>query len=290
MQGGDRMPERPRQLALSCADYTWPAVSHGVALDLVAALGFSAVDLGLMHGRSHLKPEEIGTDVEFWAGRVRESCESRGLAVADVFYQAPDFETMSVNHPDPAEVERGRPAYERALRLASLVGSPGVTILPGVSYDGDTWEQAVDRAADELGKRVSLAGESGLRLSVEPHVGSIVDTPERALALLARVPGLTVTLDYGHFSYAGFTDEQIEPLTAHAGHVQCRGATNGALQASMRTSTIDFGRMVAALRSHDYAGYLACEYVWADWLGCNLVDNLTETVALRDVLREAVGA
>lgn len=169
------------------------------------------------------------------------------------------------------------------------MGSPGVTILPGVSYEGDAWEQAVDRAADELGERVSLAGEAGLRLSVEPHTGSIVDTPERALALLERVPGLTVTLDYGHFTYAGFTDEQIEPLTAHAGHVQCRGGASGVLQASMAANTIDFARMVEALQSHGYTGYLACEYVWADWLGCNLVDNLTETVALRDLLRAALG-
>lgn len=275
-------------MTLSCADYTWPALPHQLALDLVAGLGFTAVDIGYMYGRSHVRPEVVGTDVAGWAGRLAERCDARSLAVADVFYQAPDFVTMSVNHPDPTEVERGMPLFTGALELASRVGSPGVTILPGVVHAGDTWEAALDRSATELSRRVALAAEAGLRLSVEPHQGSVVDTPQRTAALLERVPGLTLTLDYGHFTYAGASDDEIEPLTAHAGHVQCRGGATGVLQASMRANTIDFTRMVGALLAAGYEGYVACEYVWAEWMDCDKVDNVTETVALRDTLRAAL--
>ncbi|WP_051579456.1 sugar phosphate isomerase/epimerase family protein [Pseudonocardia acaciae] len=274
-------------MTLSCADYTWPAVPHRLALDIVAGLGFDAVDIGYMWGRSRLRPEEVGADVDLWAGRVSERCEARGLAVADVFYQAPDFVTMSVNHPDPAEVDRGRPYFTRALQLAARLGSPGVTILPGTVHDGDSPERALERSAAELRRRVRLAEDAGLQLSVEPHHGSVTDTPARTLDLLERVPGLRLTLDYGHFTVAGFPDEEIEPLVRHARHVQCRGAAPGVLQAGMRDNTIDFARQVAALRSSAYTGYLACEYVWAEWMGCDRVDNLSETVALRDVLRAA---
>ena len=34
-----------------------------------------------------------------------------------------------------------------------------------------------------------------------------------------------------------------------------------------------------------YRGYVGVEYVWVDWEHCNEVDNLSETILLRDYLR-----
>ena len=34
-----------------------------------------------------------------------------------------------------------------------------------------------------------------------------------------------------------------------------------------------------------YSGYVGIEYVWIDWEHCNEVDNLSETILLRDLLR-----
>jgi hypothetical protein len=47
--------------------------------------------------------------------------------------------------------------------------------------------------------------------------------------------------------------------------------------------------MVRQLAAGGYQGFLACEYVWSQWQACNPDDNLTETVALRDVLGAALG-
>jgi hypothetical protein len=33
-----------------------------------------------------------------------------------------------------------------------------------------------------------------------------------------------------------------------------------------------------------YKGYVGVEYVWQDWERCNEVDNLSETILLRDFL------
>jgi hypothetical protein len=35
----------------------------------------------------------------------------------------------------------------------------------------------------------------------------------------------------------------------------------------------------------NYRGYVGVEYVWIDWEHCNEVDNLSETIRLRDFLR-----
>jgi hypothetical protein len=43
--------------------------------------------------------------------------------------------------------------------------------------------------------------------------------------------------------------------------------------------------VLRALRQADYKGYVGVEYVWVDWEHCNEVDNLSETIQLRDFLR-----
>lgn len=275
-------------IRLACADYTWPAVTHSLALDIIRGLGFAAVDIGFMAGRSHVRPEEVREDTAAWAGRIGERCQARGLAVSDVFAQPASFEAMAVNHPDPAERERAAEFFRLSLEFARGLGSPGLTLLPGIVFADQTWEQSAQRAAAGLRWRVEQAGAAGLGLSVEPHIGSVIDTPARASALLDMVPGLTLTLDYGHFVAAGAAEETIEPLLGRARHVQCRGGGPRELQASMRTNRIDFGRMTGNLVAGGYTGYLACEYVWSEWQRCDEVDNLTETVALRDVLLAAL--
>ena len=116
-----------------------------------------------------------------------------------------------------------------------------------------------------------------MQLAVEPHVGSLFDTPERALDLVKRVPGLGFTLDYAHFTRAGISDARIEPLTKFATHLHARAARRGRLQSSLKENTIDFPRALAALRKNKFAGWIALEYVWIDWEHCNEVDIISET-------------
>ncbi len=48
---------------------------------------------------------------------------------------------------------------------------------------------------------------------------------------------------------------------------------------------IDYGRVLDVMRRTGYSGYVGVEYVWIDWEHCNEVDNLSETILLRDFLR-----
>lgn len=99
------------------------------------------------------------------------------------------------------------------------------------------------------------------------------------------MPALSLTLDYGHFTYQGITDDEIEPLLAHASHFHARGACRAKLQAPIKENTIDFTRVLRVMGKMGYSGYVALEYVWSEWMHCNEVDNLSETILLRDLLR-----
>jgi sugar phosphate isomerase/epimerase len=271
---------------LACADFTFPLLPHDKVLDLIALLDFEGVDVGLFEGRSHLWPSRAFEDVTGSARRLAAMLGDRGLAPADVFLQtAPDFVSVAPNHPDPAVRRKARDWFERAVEFAAACGCRHVSALPGVEFEGVDESENFGRCCDELAWRCETARGQGVTFSVEAHVGSIAPTPGAAARLVRSVPGLTLTLDYTHFTRAGVPDAEVEPLVAHASHFHARCARPGRLQASFKENVIDYGRVLDVMRDVGYGGYVGVEYVWIDWEHCNEVDNLSETILLRDHLR-----
>jgi sugar phosphate isomerase/epimerase len=273
-------------LKLACADFTFPLLPHDKVLDLIALLDFEGVDIGLFEGRSHLWPSRVFEDVRGSARELSRKLCDRGLEPADVFLQtAPDFAPLAPNHPDPEVRRRARDWFARAVEFAAECGCRHVSALPGVHFDGVPEHENLQRCHDELAWRCETARGQSVTFSVEAHVGSIAPTPQAAARLVDSVPGLTLTLDYTHFTRSGVPDSEVEPLIAHASHFHARGARPGRLQASFQENVIDYGRVLDVMRQVGYAGYVGVEYVWIDWEHCNEVDNLSETVLMRDHLR-----
>jgi sugar phosphate isomerase/epimerase len=260
------------KLRLSCADFSFPLLTHQAALKVIALLGLRGADIGLFAGRSHLRPENELRRPEQAGGGLRRRLERDGLTAADVFLQLHEnFRELAVNHPEQGRRTQARDQFQRTLDYAAAAGSKHVTILPGVVFETEARSASLARAADELGWRVERAAEMELTVAVEPHVGSIADTPERALELAALTPGLGFTLDYAHFSRGGIPDSRIEPLAARATHFHARCARKGRLQCGFKENKIDFDRALKALHDHHFAGWIALEYVWIDWEHCNEV-------------------
>ncbi len=273
-------------MKLACADFAWPLLPHADVLRLIRMLEIDALDLGVFAGRSHIRPVIVRQDIPLWAGVLRERISQVGLELADVFVQnALDFETLAPNHPDAAQRDESLALFLDMLELARRLGAPGMTVLPGVRFGDEPWDAAIDRSAEALKRRVDAAAAHGIVVSVEGHVGSHVDTPEKLARLLERTPGLKLTLDYTHFSYVGIPDAEIEPLVPYARHVQGRGARKGRLQTRFQDNAIDYGRLLRRLQETGYAGYFAIEYVWTDWQGLNESENVCETILMRDFVR-----
>ena len=270
---------------LACADFTFPLLTHEQALDLIAMLGMEGVDIGLFEGRSHLHPSREFSEAR--AGEsLRQKVDDRGLKVADVFLQMdPDFTVYAINHPEESRRQKARDWFLRTLDYAKACGSPHVTALPGVLFEEETADDSLGRCRDELAWRVDQARDAGVIFGVEAHVGSLVPTPKQALQLVQNVAGLTLTVDYTHFTKDGVADPEVEPMLAHASHFHVRGACQNRLQCSFQQNVVDYGRVVKVLQSQEYSGYLGVEYVWIDWEHCNEVDNLSETILFRDFLR-----
>lgn len=275
-------------LKIAIPDYTFPKLKWEQALRLVSDLESQAVDIGMFVGRSHIRPEEVLSQPLKAADKILATVRSHGLEIADVFGQpGTAFDDKAVNHPDPAEREKAADFFWRFLEFAGRCNAKHMTILPGVHFAQEAYQDSQNRCAEELAWRVEAASKLGIALAVEPHIESILSKPLQVWRLLELVPNLSLTLDYGHFTCQGIADDEIEPLVAHCSHFHARAACSGKLQAQLSENTIDFARVLHSMGRYSYTGYVAVEYVWSEWMGCDQVDTLSETVLLRDLLRKA---
>jgi sugar phosphate isomerase/epimerase len=278
-------------IRFATGDYSFPLLSWEKALRLAGDLGMSGVDVSLFRNRSQLKPEEALANPTVMGARAGATVKANGLAVADVFgIPGKDFVELCPNHPDASVRHDSRDYFCRLVDFAAACEAAHLSSLPGAAFESESYDSSFARCIDELGWRVEVARRAGLVFSVEAHIGSIIADPKRAKQLVQSVPGLTLTLDLGHFIAPGYQQAEANPLIAYTSHVHARCASPGRLQASLKTNVIDFQDLVNRLTARDYPGWYAIEYVWIDWEHCNEVDNVSETILLRGFLEAAAKA
>ena len=273
---------------LACADFTFPLVSHDEALDIIALLGIKGVDIGLFAGRSHVQPRDIFPNIPAAARRMKKKLSDRGLKFADIFLiPAPSVADIAPNDPNPRVRRRFRDMFQRTLEFVARCDAPHMTGVPGVTFDSESQGDSLKRAAEELTWCVERAKEAKVIFSVEAHMWSVAPNPRLAAKLVAMTPGLTLTLDYGHYTTQGMPDRRIEPLMKHASHFHARATCKGLLQTTLKQNTVDYRRVVRTMKKCNYRGYIGLEYVRMDADIVPDVDNLAETVLLRDLITGA---
>jgi len=276
-------------IRLSCSDYTWPVLAHQTVMAVVADLGFTGIDVGVFHEASHVTLSSVRRDPTERAEQVRTDADRAGLAVADVFLTAaPDLARLCPTSRVPGDQAELSDLFGQVLEFARVTGSAGVTLLPGVVAPGQAVDDAIDLAAEGLAPLVRAGERVGLAVSVEPHVGSCIESPAATRQLLDLCPGLMLTLDPSHYAFQGWDVASIVGLIDRTRHVQVRPAAEGVMQALVAEDTVDLPAFISALKAGAYAGWVAAEYVWMEKWDCNRVDNTGETALLKRRLTELI--
>ena len=204
---------------LACADFTFPLLPHEKVLQLIAMLEFKGVDIGLFEDRSHLCPSREFENVTQSARQLKKRLDAWGLEAADIFLQVGlDFKPYAANHPEASHREKARDWFIKTLDYTAECECEHVTGLPGAHFETESYDDSFARAVEELNWRVDQAKAYGIVFGVEAHIGSIVPEPGPAEKLVQQVPGLTLTLDYAHFTRIGLPDAVVEPLVKYASH------------------------------------------------------------------------
>jgi sugar phosphate isomerase/epimerase len=268
-------------ITLGCHIWTFPQCTVAEAAGIIRALGLAHMDLG---NARDFDPVYIADHVQEEAARLRQVKASAGLTFVDAFPQiGPSF---SLNHPEFELRATSRRVLTAFLDFAVAVGLAGVTFTPGRYWAGHAPADDFERGAEELRYFVAEGQRRGLLIRIEPHIESVTWTPPLTLQMLAAVPGLSLTLDYSHFVFHAIPHEHIAVLDPHATHWHARQAGPGQGQAATRQGTIDFAAIIQGLKARGYAGSVCLEYVYGDWLGMDRTDCVSETVLLRDQLRQ----
>ncbi len=274
-------------MRLSVANFSFEVLPLEATLMVCKSLGFEAVDIAGFHARGHCSfdPEEVAANPQKQADILNPLLQKYELVVTDFFPQFGATPSLhSLNDPDPDIREHNMELVRGAAQFCKLIGSPGMTILPGVDHVSRPLAQNLEVSAQYLNRAVEIASEYEVEIRYEPHMGSVADTPELAIQLVEAVPGLKVTLDVSHFMLQYIPVERVYALVPHTGHVHVRQAKPGKLQVAHADGDIDFADLIRRLQAVHYTGALTCEYVCADWFEVNRNDTLYETSVARQAL------
>ncbi len=274
-------------MKLAVGNWSFEVLPLEATLMVCKSLGFDSVDIAGFHDRGHcsFEPADVLANPQKQADILNPLLDKYKLNVTDFFPQfgvAPSIH--SLNDMDAGIREQNMEYVRGAAQFCKLIGCPGMTILPGVDQLERPLADNLAVSAEYLAKAVAIAGEYGIEVRFEPHMGSVADTPELALQLVNAVPGLKVTLDFAHFLLQYIPMERIYSLIPYTGHVHVRQARFGKLQVAHTEGMIDYADVIQRLKAANYTGALTCEYVCADWFEVNRNDTLYETSVAREML------
>jgi sugar phosphate isomerase/epimerase len=266
----------------SCADFTFPVLERSIALRLVKLLGFDYVDIGLFARSAHFSPIDLQASQRMYTAQALQDLDDSELRPSDVFLQiGVDPSERAANDPNPQVRMANRVIFLRALEFCVALECKHLTGLPGIFHAATSRDIDIELATEETQWRITECSNAGVQYAIEPHVGSICGDVKSARGFLHNVQGLTLTLDYGHFVMNGESSASVHELLPYASHVHVRGGAPNRLQTPATENAIDFSGMLAGLERLGFDGFLALEYVWVDWNGCNRTDSVSESLLLR---------
>lgn len=266
----------------TCTSWSWSLLPFEEVVRIMSLLGFQAIDVGAFAGWAHYEPSELARHPRKMAQEITEISRRYAMDLTDLIVTfGPGLVENCVNFPKQAVRDANLETFKGLAEFCQLAGIPGITLCPGVVHESIGRAASRELTIVELTRLAEVGQQAGLRVSFEPHVKSITESPEEALDLIWQIPNLSLTLDYSHFLYLGFSDAEIELLLPYTDHFHVRQAKQGVLQSRTSEGEIDFDRALSRLRELDYNGWVAFEYVWEDWLDNDRVDVLSETLVLK---------
>ena len=268
------------EIKLSGAAWTWVGATLEEAAGIYRALGVNAMDLIAMPGAA-LEVDEIARDPQGHADRARKLDMELGNLIV-IFGEG--FEDRALNSTEPEVREKNLETCKGLLEFCAAARAYSMMVLPGVLQKGISREEALEISAAELRTMNALAEEAGVLLAYEPHVESILESPQEILDFVQRVPEIKLVLDYAHCVSLGYKQSEIDALAPYAGHVHLRQASSVKIQARWAEGEIDFAAVMQLLVKTGYGGYVTLEYEHGEFWDMDKCDVMTETIKMRDTV------
>lgn len=247
-------------MKLGFSTWAMPKVPIDTALDHIAAVGYSGIEITMHKGWV--------TDVDTLTPAERQRIRARVTALG---LELPAVTCPGTLAGDPAVVEasmaRVVKAMDVAVEWADPAGPPCVVTIPGGKPSD--WEDAACRQqlVDSTAQLAAEAERRGVVFSFEAHVLQIVETPDQMLWLMEQVPSpaLKVNFDISHFDVLGIpTEESVQKLVPNGRSIHTHvkdqlGRSPNHQYLIPGEGDFDFVGYLRAMQAAGFTGYIVPE-------------------------------
>ena len=204
------------------------------ALRLIGELRFSKFEVAIHEHGCQLKPSQVAADVPAAAARLRY-----GPGLTPVAF--------SVDM-DAAGEEEWHRQFHAVCRLARITAVPLVSVRPA------SLEVPLEREVQRLGQLIRIADSEGILVCAATLTGTHTQTPDLAIALCEKVPGLGLTLDPSHFTAGPHQAKNYDNVFPHVRHAHLRDTGRGPNQFQVRVGQgeVEYGRIISHLQRQRY--------------------------------------
>jgi sugar phosphate isomerase/epimerase len=238
---------------------TWgmPTVPVDTAISHIADLGFDGIELTIIPRFT----TELSTLDAAERKRIASLLKQHNLALPAIAAHSSLLETDPDAH--AKNMWRLKGGVDLAVELAQRDELPAVNTTPGGKPE--EWEIKKDFLAERVGELVDYGASRGVTIAMEPHIGAIIDTPEKVLELLEIVnsPYLKVNFDISHFDIVGIPTEEtvsaLAPVSAHTHVKDQRGIAPDFEFLIPGEGTFDYVGYLKAMQAHGYDGFITAE-------------------------------
>lgn len=228
-----------------------------VALETLASVGATKVDLLCVEGWAHLNPSALAANFEAEVRRIEALFGRHGMQVVAL-------NTMtSVGLQHRAESARATREKETAALLALMErwGIAAAALQPPLR-DGPAWTDGErEDVVGSIFEAGALAANAGRSLALELHTRSPFEKPAEIAWLLEKFPGLPLVYDASHLVAQGVAIRETAALLANARIVHLRDAAVGKLQAPYGEGAVDFDWVLGELKERGFDGQITIEYL-----------------------------
>jgi inosose dehydratase len=238
---------------------TWgmPKVPVDEALAHLAKLGFDGVELTVIPGYT----TELSKLDAVERKRIRQLLEEHQLILSAIAAHSSLLSGDPAAH--TANMARLKGAVDLAVELMQKDIMPAVNTTPGGRPE--EWDTVRDLLVERTRELVEYAQAQGVTIAMEPHVGAVIDTPEKVLKLLELVdsPFLKVNFDISHFDIVGLTIEEtvaaLAPHTVHTHVKDQRGRVPNYEFLIPGEGAFDYVSYLKAMQAYGYKGFITVE-------------------------------
>ena len=266
-------------IKLACSATLGYRVTLEETLHLISVMGFRYVDLLFIVGWAHIEPSLVASDPDGVYERIHVALQETGLKTATI--------STAVGIPPmdrtPAGIEQRRVETSALLNLAKGLGTNIMVIQPGGPVKDHSLDEAFEACSASFAEQAKMALEAGIIPALELHCNSPFESIEQGKKLLKRVPGMKLVFDPSHQVYAGLKTQDLSWVLDNAAHIHLRDAAPGKMQAEYGTGTVDFDWIISELKSRNYSGFIATEY-----LDNEDFDAVSSTLRLRKKLQDSL--